>query len=266
VLRPALFAAPGPVALEPPGLGGAPQGEPRRADEARPFARTVEESGDPYRAGGVGSRPQAREVAWLPAVPPVLGQYRQGFVVVQDEDALLLVDQHAAHERVLYERILREFREGKGAAAQALLFPRPVELGPALAARLPEVLAPLARFGFTIEPFGGGSIVVRAAPSHLPSHRLEPALRELIESRATGDGPETEGGLKVEQQMAAILACHAAARLGDPLSAGEMRELLADLFRCAEPQTCPHGRPSTIRWAHDEIVRAFQRPSRPLRP
>jgi DNA mismatch repair protein MutL len=198
----------------------------------------------------------------LPAVAPVvLAQYRDCFILAHDTGSLYLIDQHAAHERVLYEEIRAELAEGAG-ERQALLVPRTVELergcGDAAAAALP-LLAP---FGFRAEVFGEDTVVLREVPGYLPPGEAEPAFRDLVQILLDTADPEAalaDGSRRLEHRLAATVACHAAVKDHFSLAHDKMVNIVERLFRCREPLTCPHGRTAIVRWGHGQILRAFGR-------
>jgi DNA mismatch repair protein MutL len=166
----------------------------------------------------------------------------------------VLVDQHAAHERVLFERLRAGWRE-HGVARQALLLPVTVELPPDRAARLAE--ADLARLGFDVEPFGEGALAVRAIPAELSGQDPAALLREVADQ--LGPGPADLRAPEAADRLFASLACHAARRAGDRLHPGEQRALLAALDEIPWAPTCPHGRPVAVPLSRAELERRFGR-------
>jgi DNA mismatch repair protein MutL len=167
---------------------------------------------------------------------------------------MYLVDQHAAHERITYERLMRQ--RGAGAIErQGLLIPQLVELPPAAHELLLGHAGVLEEWGFTIEDFGS-QLRVRAVPSGLREGGLAAALLEVADHLA-GRGGSTPDDWR--EAMLTTLACHSSVRAGQPLSLAEMRELLAQLERCAAPRTCPHGRPTMILLSTTQLERQFGR-------
>jgi DNA mismatch repair protein MutL len=179
------------------------------------------------------------------------------YIIAEDASGMYLIDQHSAHERVVYEQLLAHARAGGSAAppAQLLLQPDTVELNAAQSAWLREHAATLAAFGFDLEPFGGHTWLLRAVPRPLAARGRSKALGELIDGmieREYGDGP-------VDDQARWAVACHSAVRAGDALAPAEMAALIEQLERCDMRRTCPHGRPTMIHLSHAQLEREFGR-------
>ncbi|MFQ5742526.1 MAG: DNA mismatch repair endonuclease MutL [Acidobacteriota bacterium] len=185
-----------------------------------------------------------------------LAQYANTYILAADARGLLIIDQHVAHERILYEQILAQMA-GQRLEAQHLLVPETLELSAAEAAVVAEQEELLARFGFALEPFGGDSWAVRTAPAILATRRLAPTLLSLLDSLGAGTGPEALE--QVQRGAAATISCHAAVRAHHPLTQEEMVRLVSDLSRCAAPTRCPHGRPILLRVEHQELERRLGR-------
>jgi len=183
----------------------------------------------------------------------VLGQVQDTFVVAASEDEVFFVDQHAAHERVIYERLQSALDAG-GTVSQELLFPEPLELAPAAVALLERWRAPLERLGFAFEGFGGHTIVLRAVPALLkgdePRRLIEAAVDEL-------SGPR--GGEPVVDRALSFVACRAAIKANTILSGEEMERLVAELSATAAPYFCPHGRPTMSRISMNDVRREVKR-------
>ena len=181
-----------------------------------------------------------------------LGQYRGTYLVLEDGDGLVLVDQHVAHERVLFEALLAS---GGTPPVQRLLLPEVVELPPALAALALEAAGELEAIGLELEQASGASVRVLGVPAPLPASRAGAMLRQLLadlaESATTGQG--------LRERAAASLACQAAIKKNWTLSALEGQALLAELARVNDPHRCPHGRPIVLRLPHEEIERRIGR-------
>ena len=196
--------------------------------------------------------------AAAPAFPPLraVGQIRETYLIAEGPEGMYLIDQHAAHERVMYERILAA-RAARQPLSQGLLAPVALELSPAQAARVAEHRSTLAVFGFEVEAFGPGSgraYLLRAAPPQLRADDPARAFVELVDLMTREDGPADAEG-----RVAASLACHAAVRAGKTLSLEEMRELVQQLERTAVPNTCPHGRPTLIQLSAETLAKEFGR-------
>ncbi|MGH9467128.1 MAG: DNA mismatch repair endonuclease MutL [Terriglobales bacterium] len=185
-----------------------------------------------------------------------LGQIRDSFIVAEGPDGLWLIDQHVAHERVLFERIAAQRLSG-AVESQRLLMPLIVELEPGRALAFAEIAGELAQAGFEAEPFGRATVAVKAAPAGVPGEQVERLLREILETAAP-----LERGLTLEAvrtRMAATIACHAAIKVNMRLEPSKMQWLLVQLALTQYPMTCPHGRPVLLRYSLDEIQRAFKR-------
>jgi DNA mismatch repair protein MutL len=181
-----------------------------------------------------------------------IGQVGPGYLVAEGPHGLVLVDQHAAHERILYNRFLDRLRTGHG-ASQPLLIPQAVDVEPALIAAAVDHRTQLASLGLELEEFGPRSLRITAVPVELPGGRATAAIQEMLAALAEnrGDGAMAEA--------AASLACHSAVRFGDVLDITEQRRLLADLEATQESITCPHGRPTRLLIEWQELTRHFRR-------
>ena len=188
-----------------------------------------------------------------PALGRVLGQVQDTFVVATSEDEVFFVDQHAAHERVIYERLQAALETGTP-PAQELLFPEPLELSPAARALLERWRAPLERLGFAFEGFGGQSVILRAVPAVLKAD--EP--RRLVEA-AVDDLSGPRAGEPVLDRVLSFVACRAAIKANTALSGEEMERLVAELSATAAPYFCPHGRPTMSRIAMSDVRREVKR-------
>jgi DNA mismatch repair protein MutL len=186
----------------------------------------------------------------------LIGQLNDSYILCEAPDGLVLIDQHAAHERVLYEHLAR----GAGCdrpASQVLLVPETVELGFREARALEQAAPELREVGIEIEPFGGSTMVVKALPPALSGRDLKPFLSEIAAEALTADHALTpQDALDRVRQIA---ACHGAIRANQPLSGEQMRRLLAQLEECENLSHCPHGRPTWVRYDLGTIERAFKR-------
>lgn len=186
-----------------------------------------------------------------------LGQYLESYIVAQDREGILLVDQHAAHERVLFEKYLAD-AERDAVEVQTLMFPQTLELSPDELAWLLSELEEFRRLGFQIEPFGGTTVRVRAIPAVAGGSDPEELIRELLGEASTAKNA-TRDTRTLRRRLITTAACHAAIKVNYPLGRPAMQRLLDDLFRVENPSTCPHGRPTLFRLSLDEIERAFRR-------
>ena len=187
-----------------------------------------------------------------PAVLRPIGQAGPGYLVAESPHGLVLVDQHAAHERVLYNRLLERLRSGRG-MSQPLLIPQAVDVEPSLIAAAADHRADLANLGLEYEEFGPRSLRITAVPVEMPAGRATAAVQETLAALAESRG---DGSL---EKAAAALACHSAVRFGDVLDVAEQRRLLADLESADESVTCPHGRPTRLLVEWQELTRHFRR-------
>jgi DNA mismatch repair protein MutL len=202
--------------------------------------------------------------AQLPAAAPipmysklrVIGQIFAGYIALETEEGLLLIDQHAAHERVTFERLRRELREG-GIRTQAMLAPVPVELTPARAASVQAALSEIRAMGFDVEPFGPTTLLLKGAPAVFGPEGGAKLLGDMIESM--GDSGFRGGGEAAFENWLKQLACHGSVRVGRVLEMPEIHSLLAELDRTEFKTNCPHGRPVHIQFGRGQIERMFRR-------
>jgi DNA mismatch repair protein MutL len=185
-----------------------------------------------------------------------LGQLRDSFILAVNQEGLWIIDQHVAHERVLFERVLRE-RRVEQVERQRLLMPMLVDLLPAQMVTFAAIAAELEANGFEVEPFGPRTIAIKAAPAGLEGQELERMLVEVLEQ--AGNPEQAENLETARTRIAASIACHAAIKVNTPLDPARMEWLLAELARTEHPTSCPHGRPIVLRYAWKEIQRAFHR-------
>lgn len=194
-------------------------------------------------------------LASLASLKP-LGQLRESFILAVNDEGFWIIDQHVAHERVLFEKILRE-REVERVHRQRLLMPMLINLLPEQMVRFAEIAQELDRNGFEAEPFGPQTIAVKAAPVGLEGARLERMLMEVLEQ--TNASTQSENLETMRTRIAASIACHSAIKINFPLDIQRMEWLLAELARTAHPTSCPHGRPIALRYSWKDIQRAFER-------
>jgi DNA mismatch repair protein MutL len=193
-----------------------------------------------------------------PALLPLLrvvGQLGATYVICEGPDGLYLIDQHAAHERVLYEQFLAE-RAAQKLAIQPLLEPLVLDLSPEQAAVAAEELGTLAELGIAIEPFGGSSYLVRSLPAILSKDTPQAAVIEIVDGLAQADDVV---GATHEAALITLICKRAAVKGGQVLSLTEMQELVRRLEACRSPRTCPHGRPTMIHVSATELARQFGR-------
>ena len=186
----------------------------------------------------------------------VVGQVFEGYLVCESGESLVVIDQHAAHERVTFERLRHAYADG-GVTRQRLLMPVVVDVGAQAAPIMAEHLAELESLGFELEPFGGGSVAVRAVPALLGDTDPAVLVRDLAEEL-------TEVGrsrrlTQAAESVLARLACHSAVRVGQSLASHQIQSLLRAMDRIDFAGNCPHGRPAFIRIGRSEIERWFKR-------
>ncbi len=226
--------------LHPQGFGGHIPGEP------------VVPPPLPEPDAGAPDVPSSEELA---ALEPV-AQVQDSFIIATTGDSLWIIDQHVAHERVLFEQALRQ-RAGDSVHRQRLLLPLILELTPAQQAIFAEIAAELDRNGFEAEPFGVRTIAVKSAPAAVPAADVERMLHELLERLQ-----QEKQALNLDilrQRIAAGVACHGAIKVNTPLALDKMRWLIQELARTEFPMSCPHGRPVVLRYSVKDIKRAFKR-------
>jgi len=190
-------------------------------------------------------------------LPPlrVVGQLGATYIVAEGPEGLYLIDQHAAHERVLFERLLAE-RARAAVASQALLEPCPVELSPEAMGVLEQHLGPLGELGFQVESFGGTTLLVRALPALVAGEHPREVLEDIAAALLAGDAAL---GDRIEEAVARSVCKQAAVKAGQLMAREEMEELIRGLERCTSPRTCPHGRPTMIHLSVDMLERQFGR-------
>jgi DNA mismatch repair protein MutL len=189
-----------------------------------------------------------------PMIP--LGQFRDTFIIAVDDEGVAIVDQHVAHERVLFERVMETLTAGR-LESQRLLTPILLDMSPAQRQAIAQHAATLERFGLEIEEFGGDSVRLTSLPAILDVAECEAAIRALAEDLEGLDrGSRVEDALR---RIAATMACHAAVKANYPLTLEKMRFILEELRRTAYSSVCPHGRPVVLRLSRREIEKNFQR-------
>jgi DNA mismatch repair protein MutL len=264
---PELVLRPADLSPAVPGSGGLPLGFGPAAGAAGgsglwPSADPPPAAGDPALAlpawpdPRVGTAPGRADVAALirPMVP--LGQFRNTFIIAADDEGLAIIDQHVAHERILFEQI-SERLAARALESQRLLTPVVLELSPGEHETLVSQREALGRFGFEVEDFGGTSLRVISAPALLDWTRSEAALRAVaVDLDGLSPGTGVDEALR---RLAATMACHAAVKANDPLTREKMQYLLDELRRTSHSSVCPHGRPVVLRLTRREIERNFER-------
>jgi DNA mismatch repair protein MutL len=186
----------------------------------------------------------------------VIGQIFAGYIALESDDGLLLIDQHAAHERVTFERLRAELREG-GVRTQQMLAPVPIELVPARAAEIQNAIGELRAMGFDLEPFGPTTLLLKGAPAVFGPEGGAKLLADMIDSM--GESGFRGGKDDAFENWLKQLACHGSVRVGRVLEPAEIHSLLAELDRTEFKTNCPHGRPVHINFGRGQIERMFRR-------
>jgi len=216
------------------------------------FAEAIPDNGC---APELDVREEEPTLAALATLRP-LGQIRNSFILAVNEDGLWIVDQHVAHERVLFERVLKQ-RAAQKVESQRLLMPIVLELSPAQQAVFAEIADELQHNGFEAEPFGARSVAVKVAPAGVDAAAVERMLHELLDQISREE--QSLNLEKIRGRIAASIACHAAIKVNMPLEQNKMEWLLAELAKTDHPMSCPHGRPVVLRYSVKDIQKAFKR-------
>jgi DNA mismatch repair protein MutL len=246
---------PGPMRFTAPSAEFASVGE-----AAAPFpALTASMRGEPLSVGeplsGWPPRPDETPQGFFSSLR-ILGQIFGCYLVCASAEGLALIDQHAAHERVAFEKLRRQLEAGK-VESQTLLIPETVELSPGEIMLLEENLAMMERFGVVLEPFGPGCYEITAVPALLPAGDSRQVVRQMIAELA-----EVDVSARLRQRLEdrlATIACHSVVRANRALEIDEIRALLGDLDRIEFATQCPHGRPVLRQFRRDELEKLFKR-------
>ena len=189
-----------------------------------------------------------------PLIP--LGQFRDTFIIAVDDEGIAIIDQHVAHERVLFERVMEKLTAGR-LESQRLLVPMTIDLSPSAVQALANRSAELERFGFELEPFGATTVKVTSVPALLKPEDCSKALVALGEDLDGLDrGAQVQDALR---RIAATTACHAAVKANYPLTYEKMLHILEELRATAYSTVCPHGRPVMLKLTRREIEKNFDR-------
>ncbi|MEI7686237.1 MAG: DNA mismatch repair endonuclease MutL [Planctomycetota bacterium] len=231
---------------------------PPRLSASSPWSETTV----PADAGLASNEPTPPALVDFPPAPemPVLEpqaiQLHNAYIVLETSDGMLVIDQHALHERVLFEKFKDRIQTGT-LETQRLLIPEPVDLPPDHAAKTLEHKAALAELGLGVEDFGGGTLLVTSYPAMLKRTHPAEILKSVVDFLVTQDRPPTKDILLTE--LLSRMACHAAVRSGDPLTAEEMSELVKLRHLASDTHHCPHGRPTALLFTRHELDKQFRR-------
>jgi DNA mismatch repair protein MutL len=242
------------AALFAPGLASDPDGC------SHPLSDAAKNGASPATATAqIEAEQAATTLNHLGSLRP-LGQLRESFILASGDDGLWIIDQHVAHERILFEKILRD-RQVERVQRQRLLMPMLVELKPSQMVVFARIAQELDRNGFEVEPFGPQTLAVKAAPVGLEGTALERMLGQVIEQSSldSDEAIQNEDLTALRSRIAASIACHSAIKVNTPLDPVRMEWLLLELAKTSHPTSCPHGRPIALLYSWKEIQRAFHR-------
>ena len=185
-----------------------------------------------------------------------LGQLDESFIIATDDEGLLLIDQHVAHERILFDKY-RALEDERRSESQQLLVPETFDLTPAQAAVFDDLAPELENYGFELMRLSGRTVAIKAIPGDLPGGEARNMLSELLD---TVDAEKKNSAREtLRDEIAASLACHAAIKVNMPLAPEKMRWLIDRLLQTSSPTTCPHGRPVILRLRTRDILKGFHR-------
>ncbi len=251
--RPAIEGGAEPVGRPPAGAPGTPS-PPGLSDRARAFQAPLRPLDAPPSAPPAAAAPPESDDAYPLGV--ARAQVHETYIVAQTATGLVIVDQHAAHERLVQERLRADLENG-GVARQGLLLPEVVELDPAAAERVAARAGDLARLGLAVEPFGPGAVLVREVPALLGDTDVKGLIRDLADDLA-----ELDSAISLEDRLGAVcatLACHGSVRAGRRLNEAEMNALLRQMEATPRAGQCSHGRPTYVELRLSDIERLFGR-------
>ena len=227
-----------------------------------PIRRSAAEPAAPPSKADSGHAPSARAQRELWDQPPfsqmtVIGQFKNTYILCEADAALYIIDQHAAHERIVYEKLLKEREQSGAGPVQNLMIPETVELSYRESAAIAELIPDLEAIGISVEPFGGSTFIVKSLPALISEQSARPLLTEIAETVVeAGYRPGLD---KTIDACLTLMACHGAIRANQALTQKEIRALLAQLEQCENPYHCPHGRPTVIHWSHEALEKKFGR-------
>ncbi|MFW5902053.1 MAG: hypothetical protein ACOCTS_03320, partial [Thermodesulfobacteriota bacterium] len=226
------------------------------------ITRPAAEPAAPPTQADSGHPPSGRAQRDLWDQPPfsqmtVIGQFKNTYILCEADAALYIIDQHAAHERIVYEKLLKEREQSGAGPVQNLMIPETVELSYRESAAIAELIPDLEAIGISVEPFGGNTFIVKSLPALISEQSARPLLTEIAETMAeAGYRPGLD---KTIDACLTLMACHGAIRANQALTEKEIRALLAQLEQCENPYHCPHGRPTVIHWSHEALEKKFGR-------
>jgi DNA mismatch repair protein MutL len=186
----------------------------------------------------------------------ILGQVLGTYILAESDDGLVLIDQHAAHERILYEQLIKR-QASLETVSQDLIVPETLDLSARESDALSKILEELISFGFDIAPFGGSTYVIKAIPSIIDEKEAAPLIVDILENRIEEKNDFSKKDW-LEQTLVTV-SCHSALRANKPMNFQEMERLLTDLEHCKNALHCPHGRPTMVTLTKDRLEKLFKR-------
>ena len=248
--------APVPGIVHGPQTWPAPDWERRQALVAagQPALTAHQLAMEGYRTASLDEEPHVVGPVRLPLLR-VIGQLGQTYIIAEGPQGMYLIDQHATHERILYEQMMASLGDQR-VTSQQLLEPLIVDLDPVLAGVLADSLTLLNQAGFSIVPFGGASYLLRAVPSILAVPDIRAALVDILEMMRQDDDPLMA---RAEERLIAAICKRSAIKAGQSLSQNEMQQLVRQLEQCESPRTCPHGRPTVAHFSVEQLEKEFGR-------
>jgi len=185
-----------------------------------------------------------------------IAQVHDSFIIAQSNEGMAIVDQHAAHERVLFEKLQDQYSTST-VEIQNLLVTDQLQLGPVQSGLLSEHLLEMIKLGFIVEDFGSGTFMIKAVPALIVGADYKKLLLDILDEVSVhGKSRKID---ELSKDILSVMACHPAIKVHRSLSRQEMDALLIDLFKCRMPHTCPHGRPTIVRFSLNELKRMFKR-------
>jgi DNA mismatch repair protein MutL len=255
--------APAPEHLTPPfpKFSAPPPSVPEPAPEQRPlkmgFAPAPAVPPTENRQSPIGNRQSTDPVPLLSVPLRLVGVVGKLYVVLESDRGLVLLDQHAAHERILFEQMLNRLEQHELAPSQKLLLPETVELSPRDSQFLREQLAVLSRLGVGLNEFGERTFLLDALPPFVKASDPRRFVLELVDELKSAG--QNVNSLRLGEHVVAKTVCRHAVKANDPLAGAELENLVNDLRHCAMPYTCPHGRPTLIEMNYRELEKKFGR-------
>ncbi len=242
-----------------PGIQSLPGYKDKVTQNATATEKLPQNNFKPADLSALGRAPDNQDQLWKAhpfAELKIIGQFYDTYIVCESAQGLVLIDQHAAHERVAYEALKKAATE-KQAPAQRLLMPETLELSYRETDALEKLLTALAWVGFEIEPFGSNTYAISSVPALLVRAEAGPLVREIVEKYVAVGIPDDPGNIL--NPCIELMACHSVIRANQALTPDQVKVLLVQLDGCENPSHCPHGRPTWIRWSVKELEKLFKR-------